>query len=58
MPLVSFQRCSIQVLELSRLHDAAIESDEAVAAGEAVVAEEGGSAEPPAPAAAAAAGDS
>ncbi len=37
-----------QVLEMSRLNEAAMVSDEAVAGGEAVVADEGGSAEVPA----------
>ena len=37
-----------QVLEMSRLNEAAMVSDEAVAGGEAVVADEGGSAEAPA----------
>jgi hypothetical protein len=47
-----------QVLELSRLHDTAIVSDEAVAGIEAAATEEGGSTEAPAAAvAAAAAGD-
>ncbi len=44
-----------QVLELSRLHDTAIVSDEAVAGIEAAATEEGGSTEAPAAAAAAAA---
>ena len=49
----SVPRCNVvdfpnQVLEMSRLNEAAMVSDEAVAGSEAVVADEGGSAEAPA----------